>query len=55
MTDLVRSRPQILQVHIKHSGTANMLLNTSKLPGINKKKLAVAEREKKVSKTSSQG
>jgi hypothetical protein len=44
-----------VQVHIRHSGTANMLLNTNELPGINKKMLAIAEREKKLSKASAEG
>lgn len=38
-----------MQVHIKHSGTANMLLNTSELPGVTKKMLSIAHREKKLS------
>ena len=38
-----------MQVHIRHSGQANMLLNTGKLPHVNKKVLNIAEREKKMS------
>lgn len=41
-----------MQLDITHKGQAKMLLNTACLPGVTKKLLAIAEREKKLSKPS---
>jgi len=55
LSDTFVTFSESVQVHIRHSGTAIMLLNTNQLPGITKKMLAIAEREKKVSKTGANG